>query len=94
MQMSLGLSRGARKSERVTVLMYEGLCAFLCIRCVAMDHCARVCICLFECKKKKKHLIAVMEEEDSVLKLHQHREINQSSAVINNRVIRSSSLSN
>lgn len=51
--MSLGLSRGARKSERLTVVMYEGLRAFLCIRCVAMDHCARarVCVCLLEYKK-------------------------------------------
>lgn len=32
---------------------------------------------------------AFIEEEDSVLKLHQQREINQSPAVINNRVIRS-----
>lgn len=56
MQMSLCLSRGARKSERVTVLMYEGLHAFLCIRYVAMDHCACVCVCVcvFKYKKKKK----------------------------------------
>lgn len=84
--MSLGLSQGARKSERVTALMYESLRVFLCIRCVAMDHCARVCVFVY---LKKKCLAAFAEEKDSVLKLHQHRGINQSSAVINNRVIRS-----
>lgn len=61
--MSLGLSRGARKSERVTVLMYEGLCAFLCIRCVAMDHCARVCVCLFEWEKKKKIVLPLLKRK-------------------------------
>lgn len=86
--MSLGLSRGARKSERVTVLMYEGSCAFLCIRCVAMDHCARVRLCI-RIQKKKCLLQPFIEEEESVLKLHQHKEINQSCAIINNRVIRS-----
>lgn len=55
---------------------------------------AHVCACVCLSTKRKKHLAAVIEEEESVLKLHQHREINQSSAVINNRVIRSSSLSN
>lgn len=49
-------------------------------------------MCVFE--DQKMHLAVVIEEEDSVLKLHQHREINQSCAVINNRVIRSFSLSN
>lgn len=83
--MSLGLSRGARKSERLTVVMYEGLRAFLCIRCVAMDHCACVRACLLE--YKKMCLAAFIEEEE--LKLHQHKEINHSCAVINNRVIRS-----
>lgn len=57
MQMSLGLSRGARKSERVTVLMYEGSRAFLCIRCVAMDHCARVRLCI-RVQKKEMSLAA------------------------------------
>lgn len=58
--MSLGLSRGARKSERVTVLMYEGLRAFLCIRCVAMDHCAcvRLCLCVYSNNEKKKMSLA------------------------------------
>lgn len=48
-----------------------------------------VCVCVFQYERKKKCLAAFIEEEESVLKLHQHGEINQSSAVINNRVIRS-----
>lgn len=48
--------------------------------------CTSVCLCI---RTQKKCLASFIEEEDSVLKLHQHREINQSSAVINNRVIRS-----
>lgn len=78
--MSPGLPLGAGESERATELMYEGLCAFLCNRCVAMDHCSCVCVCVLT-------LGAVMKEEE--LKLYQHKEINQSFAVINNTVIRS-----
>lgn len=80
--MSLGLSQGARKSERLTALMYEGLHAFLCIRCRNGSLC--VCVCS---RIKKMCLAAFIEEEE--LKLHHHKEINLSCAVINNRVIRS-----
>lgn len=58
---------------------------------IIVHECA--CVCVFVClntkRKKIKCLAAFIEEEESVLKLHQRREINQSSAVINNRVIRS-----
>lgn len=83
--MSPGLPRGAGESERATALMYEGLCAFLCSRCVAMDHCSHACVS--ECVCMCVTLGAVMKEEE--LKLHQHKEINQSFTVINNKVIRS-----
>lgn len=46
-------------------------------------------VCAYVCVYEKMCLAAFIEEEESVLKLHQHREINQSCAVINNRVIRS-----
>lgn len=55
-----------------------------CVLGVSQWIIVHVCVCL-----KKMCLAAFTEEEESVLKLHQHREINQSSAVINNRVIRS-----
>lgn len=61
---------------------------FLCIRCVAMDHGA--CVCAHErvsTRTQKKCLASFIKGEQ--LKLHQHKEINQSRAVINNRVIRS-----
>ena len=65
---------------------------FFCVLGVLQWIIVHECVCVFD--YKKMCLAAVIEEEDSVLKLHQHREINQSSAVINNRVIRSFSLSN
>lgn len=44
------------------------------------------CVCLRNQIQKE---CVVIDEEDSVLKFHQPGDINQSSAVINNRVIRS-----
>lgn len=60
-----------------------------CVLGVSQWIIVRVCVCVFEYKKKKCLLQPFIEEEESVLKLHQHKEINQSCAIINNRVIRS-----
>lgn len=78
--MSLGLSRGARKSERVIALIYERLCAFLCITCVTMDHCARVWLWVRTTgsinsmfRGKYYSAFVFIGEKNSVLKFNQRR---------------------
>lgn len=48
--MSLGLSQAARKSERVTVLMYEGSCAFCVLgvsQWIIVHEGVCVCVCIY-----------------------------------------------
>lgn len=114
--MSLGLSRGARKSERLTALMYEGperhfvviIISFLvrvCVRArikgVTMDQGAPACARQSVWVRLETVGVGGWVREGvgptaaaafikwEQLKLHQHKEINQRRAVINNGVIRS-----